>query len=186
MTSRKERRIALHTPLLDTIARLRAGDAVSITGVLYTARDASHERLVSLIRRGQEPPFDFRGQIVYYAGPSPTRPGEPVGSIGPTTSGRMDAYSPFLIERGLKVMIGKGRRSEAVKTAIVKYGGLYLAAVGGAAALLARSVKSSRVVAYPELGPEAIFRLEVENFPAIVAVDSLGNDVYERSKTLRL
>ena len=127
-------------------------------------------------------PFDFAGQIVYYAGPTPPRPGAAVGAIGPTTSGRMDAYSLVLMEKGLKVMMGKGLRSDAVKQAIVKMNGLYLAAVGGAAALISRSVKASEPVAFPELGTEAICRLEVADFPAIVAIDTLGNDIYLRAE----
>lgn len=175
------RGIGLRTPLTDTaIASLRAGDSVRITGTIYTARDAAHKRLVEMIGRGEAPPFGFEGQIVYYAGPSPARPGAVVGSIGPTTSGRMDAYSPFLIERGLRAMIGKGLRDAVVRRAIVEHGGVYFAAVGGAAALIARSVRKAEVVAFPDLGAEAIHRLEVEDFPAIVAIDARGEDVYER------
>ncbi len=176
-----EKRIEITTPLSnEAIGSLNAGDSVFITGTIYTARDAAHKRLVEMIERGEKPPFDFAGQIVYYAGPSPAKPGAVVGSIGPTTSGRMDAYSPFLIERGLRAMIGKGLRDEGVKRAIVTHGGVYFAAIGGAAALIAKSVKKVEVVAFEDLGTEAIRRLEVENFPAIVAIDARGNDVYAR------
>lgn len=177
----KRRPIEIKTPLDDeVIARLAVGDSVCLSGVMYTARDAAHKRLVEMLSSGEALPFDFAGQVVYYAGPSPARPGAPVGSIGPTTSGRMDAYAPFLMERGLRVMIGKGLRNEAVKSAIVRHGGLYLAAIGGAAALIAQSVKRSDMIAFPELGTEAIRRLEVENFPAVVAIDSSGGDIYDR------
>lgn len=171
----------IETPVSDeVISALQAGDSVLVSGVVYTARDAAHKRLVEMLDVGEEMPFDFAGQIVYYAGPSPTRPGATIGSIGPTTSGRMDAYSPALIERGLKVMIGKGLRDDGVKRAIVDHGGLYLAAIGGAAALISRSVKSAEVIAFPDLGTEAIRRLEVVLFPAIVAIDAQGRDVYAR------
>jgi len=176
-------RIKIITPLSDeAIRRLATGDAVSLSGVIYTARDAAHARLMEMISRGEETPFRFEGAAVYYAGPTPPRPGRPIGSAGPTTSGRMDAYAPALIKKGLKVMIGKGLRSEAVREAIIEYGGLYLAATGGAGALIARSVKSSEAVAFPDLGTEAIRRLEVEDFPAIVAIDSRGVDIYARER----
>ena len=174
-------RIKITTPLSDdVIERLVTGDAVSLSGVIYTARDAAHAKIMEMISNGENVPFKFEGAVVYYAGPSPARAGFPIGSAGPTTSGRMDVYSPALIRMGLKVMIGKGLRSEAVHEAIVECGGLYLAATGGAGALLARSVKSSEVIAFPDLGTEAIRRLEVENFPAIVAIDSRGKDIYAR------
>jgi fumarate hydratase subunit beta len=169
------------SPIPDSVLEgMSCGEIVSLSGVIFTARDAAHARLVEMLTRKEPLPFDFEGAAVYYAGPSPARPGAVTGSIGPTTSGRMDAYSPALIAAGLKVMIGKGSRGLPVKEAIVKYRGIYLAATGGAAALIARSVKSSDVIAFPELGAEAIRRLEVENFPAIVAIDSKGNDIYER------
>jgi fumarate hydratase subunit beta len=169
----------IFTPLSDdTIRGLATGDRVLISGVVYTARDAAHKRMSEIMERGGEMPFDFSGQIVYYAGPSPTRPGAAIGSIGPTTSGRMDAYSPALIGMGLKAMIGKGLRSEEVRRAITTHCGVYMAAVGGAGALISRSVRSARVIAFPELGTEAIRLLEVEDFPAIVAIDSSGNDIY--------
>ncbi|MDR1652025.1 MAG: FumA C-terminus/TtdB family hydratase beta subunit [Synergistaceae bacterium] len=178
----QKERIRISTPITDeAIAPLEAGDRVALTGVMYTARDAAHKRLVEMLERGEPMPFGFLGTAVYYAGPSPARPGFAVGSIGPTTSGRMDAYSPILMEHGLKVMIGKGLRNAEVHRAIVRCGGLYLAAVGGAAALLSRTVRSAELVAFPDLGTEAIRRLEVEDFPAIVAIDSRGRDIYERS-----
>lgn len=174
-----EKRIA--TPFTAPCIRaLHTGDAVLLTGTVYTARDAAHKRLIEMLERGEPMPFDFAGQAVYYAGPSPARPNAAIGSVGPTTSGRMDAYAPTLIARGLKVMIGKGLRDDAVKEAIVRHGGLYLAATGGAAALISRSVRSAAVIAFPELGPEAIRQLEVVDFPAIVAIDSTGRDIYAR------
>ncbi|MDR0765044.1 MAG: Fe-S-containing hydro-lyase [Synergistaceae bacterium] len=168
------------TPLsCGAIKRLAVGDALSISGVLYTARDAAHKRLAEMAFRGEKMPFEFDGAAVYYVGPTPARPGAAIGSAGPTTSGRMDAYSPALMALGLRVMIGKGSRNAEVKRAIIEHGGLYLAAVGGAAALIARSVRSSEVIAFPDLGTEAIRRLAVENFPATVAIDSAGRDIYE-------
>ncbi len=173
-------RINLKTPLSDEVIKgLKAGDLVFLTGVIYTARDAAHKKLTELIEKAEEMPFDFNGQTVYYAGPSPAKPGKPIGSIGPTTSGRMDAYSPALIKAGLKSMVGKGFRSDAVIDAIKQHGGIYFAAVGGAAALMAKCVKSAEVIAFEELGTEAIRKLEVENLPLIVAVDSKGNDFYK-------
>lgn len=167
-------------PLTDKdVEELRIGDQVYITGIIYAARDTAHKRLVELLDRGEELPVDLRGQLIYYVGPSPAKPGRPIGSAGPTTSGRMDPYAPRLIaEKGLKGMIGKGSRSPAVLEAIKKYKAVYLGAVGGAAALIAKSIKKAEVVAYPELGPEAIQRLEVENFPAIVINDCYGGDLY--------
>lgn len=176
-----EKTIEITTPLSDgAITALSAGEPVLITGTLYTARDAAHKRMIEMIERGEPLPFDFEGQIVYYAGPSPAKPGSVVGSIGPTTSGRMDLYAPVLIHRGLRAMIGKGLRNEKVKRAIVDCRGVYFAAIGGAAALIARSVRKAEVIAFPELGTEAIRRLEVEGFPAIVAIDARGNDIYDR------
>jgi fumarate hydratase subunit beta len=170
----------ISTPLSDeAIMSLSAGDRVLISGTVYTARDAAHKRLFEVIESGGEMPFDFSGQIVYYAGPSPARPGAAIGSIGPTTSGRMDLYSPALIRLGLKAMIGKGLRNGEVKRAIAECRGVYMVAIGGAAALISRSVKSARIIAFPELGTEAIRRLEVEGFPAIVAIDPYGNDIYD-------
>lgn len=160
------------------IEGLKAGDRVSITGVIYSARDAAHKRLTEALDRGEEPPFDFRGQTIYYMGPSPAPPGHVIGAAGPTTSGRMDAYSPRLIAAGLKGMIGKGSRSAEVKEAIARHKAVYLAATGGAGALIARSIKRAEVVAYDDLGAEAIMRLEVEGFPAIVVNDAHGGDLY--------
>ncbi|MDR1915006.1 MAG: FumA C-terminus/TtdB family hydratase beta subunit [Synergistaceae bacterium] len=177
---RKYRELTI--PLTDEVIRsLSAGDSVSLSGVIYTARDAAHKRMVEMLERGEDIPFDSEGCVIYYAGPSPTRPGAVIGSIGPTTSARMDAYSPLLIRRGLKIMIGKGVRNDAVKRALAGHCGLYMVSIGGAAALISRSVKSASVIAFPDLGTEAIRRLEVENFRAIIAIDSHGHDIYERN-----
>jgi len=174
----------LHTPISDeATSGLNSGDEVCITGKIYTARDAAHKKIVELIEAGDKPPgkklpFDFAGQAVFYAGPTPAKPSRPIGCIGPTTSGRMDKYSPLLISKGLKVMIGKGNRSREVIEAIIKHRGLYLAAIGGVAALMAKTVKSAKVIAFEELGTEAVMELEVENFPVIVAVDCRGMNLY--------
>ena len=173
----------LTTPLTDeAVAGLRAGDQVLLTGTLLTARDAAHKRLAELLDRGEPLPVELAGQVIYYAGPSPAKPGKPVGSIGPTTSGRMDAYTPRLLDIGLKGMVGKGYRSPAVKEAMVRNRAVYFAAVGGAAALLAQRVKAARVVAYEDLGPEAIRALEVVDFPVIVVNDIYGGDIYEEGR----
>lgn len=164
----------------EEIMQLNVGEQVMVNGIVYTARDAAHKKLVEAIRQGQALPFNPDGQIIYYTGPAPAPPGRVIGSAGPTTSGRMDAYAPLLIERGLRAMIGKGPRNQAVKDAMQKYGAVYMAAVGGAGAYLAQRIISSSIVAYPELGPEAIYRLEVKEFPCIVAVDAQGNDIYDR------
>ena len=170
-------------PLTDeTLKELRAGDNVLLTGVMYVGRDAAHKRLIEALDQGKPPPFDIKGQTIYYMGPAPAKPGQPIGSAGPTTSGRMDAYSPRLMAEGLKGMIGKGMRSQAIKDAIKKYRTVYLAAVGGAGALISKSIKKSEVIAYEELGAEALSRLEVENFPAIVINDIYGGDLYEEGK----
>ncbi|MBE0415029.1 MAG: Fe-S-containing hydro-lyase [Dehalococcoidia bacterium] len=161
------------------IEKLRAGDQVSITGVIYTARDAAHRRLVEAMDCGEELPFDIHGQTIYYTAPSTAKPGQVIGAAGPTTSGRMDAYSPRLIAAGLKGMIGKGSRSREVKDAIKKHKAIYFAAIGGAGALIARSIKNAEVVGYKDLGAEAIMRLEVENFHAIVINDAHGGDLFE-------
>jgi len=172
--------IKLTTPVNDDeIKKLRIGQNVLLNGVIYTGRDAAHKKLVELLDSGQELPIDLKGQIIYYVGPSPAKPGQIIGSAGPTTSGRMDIYAPKLIALGLKGMIGKGQRSPAVIKAMQKYNAVYFAAVGGAAALISKSIKKCEVVAYPELGPEAIYRLEVENFPVIVVNDTLGEDLYK-------
>lgn len=168
------------TPLTDEVVKgLKAGDQVSITGVIYTARDAAHKLLTEAIDRGEELPVDFTNQVIYYAGPTPAKPGKVIGSCGPTTSGRMDAYSPTMMEQGLKGMIGKGPRSKEVIDSMIKNNVVYFAAIGGAAALIADSVKSAEVVAFDDLGPEAIRRLEVVDYPCIVAIDSEGNNLYE-------
>ncbi len=169
----------LTTPLTDEdVSQLFIGDKVFLSGVIYTARDAAHKRLVALIKEGKDLPIDLKGQVIYYVGPSPAPPGRPIGSAGPTTSYRMDPYAPLLIERGVKAMIGKGPRSQPVVDAMVRHKAVYLTAIGGAAALIARSVNKAEIVAYEDLGAEAIRRLEVEDFPAIVSNDVLGNDLY--------
>ena len=171
----------IQAPLTDeVIASLTSGEMVYISGTIYTARDAAHKRLVQMIENNEAMPFDFTGQIIYYAGPCPAKPGEVIGSVGPTTSGRMDAYSPTLIAHGLKGMIGKGLRNQEVKDAIKQYQGVYFIAIGGAAALMSQCVKSVEIVAFEDLGTEAIRRLEVERLPAIVAIDQNGNDVYSK------
>lgn len=171
------------TPLdSQVIEKLRAGDQVSITGVIYTARDAAHKRLVEALDKGEELPLDLRGQTLYFMGPSPAKPGQVIGAAGPTTSGRMDSYSPRLMAVGLKGMIGKGSRSQEVKEAIKKHKAVYFAAIGGAGALIARAIKKAEVVAYEDLGAEAIMRLEVENFPATVVNDAHGGDLYQEGK----
>ena len=161
------------------IDSLRAGDFVSITGSIYATRDAAHKRFFELIEKGRKLPIDLKGQIIFYAGPTPTKPGHPCGSVGPTTSYRMDPYTPELLERGLKGMIGKGLRSKEVMKSIKKNKAVYFAAIGGAAALIAKSIKKSEVIAYEDLGAEAVFRFYVKDFPAIVVVDSAGNNLYE-------
>jgi fumarate hydratase subunit beta len=173
----------ISTPLTDeAIAQLKAGDNVLINGTIYTGRDAAHKKLADLIAGGAPLPFDLRGQIIFYVGPTPARPGNPIGSAGPTTSYRMDAYAPKLHELGLKASIGKGSRSAEVKESLKKFKAVYLAVTGGAAALVSKSIKKAEVVAYPELGPEAIQKLEVENFPAQVINDMYGGDIYEEGR----
>lgn len=176
--------IRITTPILDdtVIEKLKAGDLVLISGIIYTARDAAHKRIVESLNKGEETPFDIKGQIIYYAGPAPAKPGRPIGSVGPTTSYRMDPYAPRLMEVGLKGMIGKGSRNQEVIKAIKKYKAIYFGAVGGAAAYLARCVKSAEVIAYEDLGPEAVRRLVVEDFPAFVVNDIYGNDLYRNGR----
>lgn len=170
----------IRAPLTDEVIReLRAGDQVAIDGVIYVGRDAAHKRLVEALDRGEKLPFDPRGQIIYYMGPSPAPPGRVIGAAGPTTSGRMDAYTPRLLAEGLKGMIGKGVRSPAVKEAIKEYKAVYFAGIGGTGALAAKRIKSSQVVAFEDLGPEALLRLEVEGFPVTVVNDIYGGDLYE-------
>jgi fumarate hydratase subunit beta len=170
----------LTTPLTDSaIEQLHAGDKVSITGVIYVGRDAAHKRLVAALEAGEALPFDPQGQIIYYMGPAPAKPGDPIGSAGPTTSYRMDPYAPQMLEAGLKGMIGKGNRSLPVREAMQKHKAVYLGAIGGAGALIAKSIKQATVIAYDDLGAEALRRLEVEDFPAIVVNDMYGGDAYE-------
>lgn len=172
--------IKIQAPLNDEKVReLKAGDNVLINGIIYTGRDAAHKRLIELINSGKELPFEVKNQIIYYVGPAPAKPGYAVGPAGPTTSYRMDPYTPPLLKLGLKGMIGKGVRSKEVIDAMKTYGAVYFAAVGGAAALISKSIKKAEVVCYEDLGPEAIHRFYVEDFPAIVVIDSLGNNLYE-------
>lgn len=169
----------ISTPLTpDVIKTLKSGDRVLISGKIYTARDAAHKRLVELLDKGENLPFDIKGQVIYYVGPAPAKPGYVIGSAGPTTSYRMDAYTPKLLSVGLKGMIGKGMRNDDVKKAIKKYKAVYFAAIGGLGALLSKKIKSAKVIAYDDLGPEAIRELEVEDFPAVVINDCYGNDLY--------
>ena len=173
----------LTTPLTEaSVEKLHAGDTVEITGTIYVARDAAHKRIVEALDRGEKLPVDLTGQIVYYMGPSPTKPGQVIGSAGPTTSGRMDTYAPRLMQEGLKGMIGKGLRAAPVKDAMKKYKAVYFAATGGAAALIAQRIKKAQVMAYEELGAEALQKLQVEDFPVIVVNDMFGGDAYEDGK----
>ena len=175
--------IKIKAPLTDeVIASLHSGDQVSIDGVIYVARDAAHKKLVEALDRGESLPFDPKGQIIYYMGPSPAKPGKVIGAAGPTTSGRMDAYAPRLMAEGLKGMIGKGSRLPTVREAMKQYKAVYFAAIGGTGALAHKRIKKSDIVAYPELGPEAVLRLEVEDFPAFVVNDIYGGDAYEEGK----
>jgi fumarate hydratase subunit beta len=176
--------IRITTPLTDDVVKtLHAGDSVFITGIIYTARDAAHKRLVDLLDEGKPLPVDLTGHLVYYVGPSPARPGKPIGSAGPTTSGRMNAYAPRLLAIGSKGMIGKGEMNAKVAEALQKYCGVYMVAVGGAAALIAKSIKANETVAWPELGAEAIAKLTVVDFPAIVAQDCHGGNIYQEGIT---
>ncbi len=175
------RKVAL--PFTDeTLEEIKVGDNVLLTGVMYAARDAAHKKMIEALDQGEPLPFDIKGQTIYYMGPSPARTGQVIGSAGPTTSGRMDVYSSCLIAEGLRGMIGKGARSQAVKDAMKKYGAVYLAAIGGTGALISRSIKKSEVIAYEELGAEAVRRLEVEDFPATVINDIYGGDLYQEGK----
>lgn len=172
-----EKRIT--TPLTEEKVReLKAGDSVLLTGYIYTARDAAHKRLVDLINEGKELPIDLKDQVIYYVGPTPAKEGRPIGSAGPTTSYRMDSYTPALLEKGLRGMVGKGYRSKEVVEAMVKNGAVYFAGIGGAAALTGKTIKSSELVAYEDLGSEAIRRFYVEDFPVVVVIDAEGNDFY--------
>lgn len=170
----------IQAPLLEEEIRdLRAGDYVYITGTLYTARDAAHKRMQEALDRGEDLPFDIRGQVIYYMGPSPAREGRPIGSAGPTTASRMDKYAPRLLDLGLKGMVGKGKRTREVLDAVVRNKAVYFAAVGGAGALLSKRILKAEVIAYEDLGTEAIRKLSVENFPVIVVADRFGNNLYE-------
>ncbi len=172
-------KIELTTPLSDEdVEKLNIGDKVYLNGTIYTGRDAAHKRLVDLVNEGKELPFDVKGQVIYYVGPAPAKPGKPIGSAGPTTSYRMDAYAPTLMELGMKGMIGKGNRAPEVVEAMKKHKAVYLGATGGAGALIAKSIKKAEIVAYEDLGPEAIRKLEVEDFPVVVINDTRGNDLY--------
>ncbi|MDP6127284.1 MAG: Fe-S-containing hydro-lyase [Dehalococcoidales bacterium] len=173
----------INLPLTDELVTvLKVGDNVLLSGVVYVARDAAHRRMIEALDKGRPLPFDIKGQTIYYMGPTPPRPGRPIGSAGPTTSGRMDVYAPRLMAEGLKGMIGKGKRSQTVKDAIKKHRVVYLAAIGGAGALISKSIKKSEVIAYDELGTEALRRLEVEDFPATVANDVYGGDMFQQGK----
>lgn len=173
----------LNTPISsEDLKDLKAGDDVYISGYIYTARDAAHARLVRLLEEGKDLPFNIEGAIIYYVGPSPSKEGDSIGSAGPTTSYRMDTYTPQLLEVGLKGMIGKGKRSQDVKDKIVENGAIYFAAIGGAAALIKKCIKSAEIIAYEDLGAEAIRKLYVEDFPVIVINDSKGNDLYMKGK----
>ena len=170
----------LTTPLSDeTISTLKSGDIVYLNGIIYTARDAAHKRLVDLLDEGKKLPFDLKGAVIYFVGPTPPKPGDPIGSAGPTTSYRMDSYSPRLIAEGLKGMIGKGKRNKDVTDACQKHKAVYFGATGGAGALLGKQIKSAEIIAYEELGPEAVRKLEVVDFPVTVVNDSYGEDLYK-------
>lgn len=179
--------LSVTTPLTREAARaLRAGDSCLISGVIYTARDAAHKRLCELIEQGRELPLELRDSVIYFVGPTPAREGQAIGSAGPTTSYRMDAYSPTLIARGLTGMIGKGKRGPEVVSAMQEHGAVYFGAIGGCGALLSKCIKKAEIIAYEDLGAEAIRRLEVENFPAIVIIDALGNNLYETGRAAYL
>ena len=170
----------INTPLdKDSVLELRAGDRVKLSGIIYTARDAAHARMIDTLKEGKELPLPLKNQVLYYVGPCPAKPGEVIGSAGPTTSYRMDSFTPELLKNGLRGMIGKGSRSKEVREAIKKYNAVYLAAVGGAAALIAECIKDVEILAYPDLGTEAVRKLYVEDLPLFVINDSEGNDLYE-------
>ncbi|RFU64570.1 Fe-S-containing hydro-lyase [Peribacillus saganii] len=166
----------------ETLLELKAGDRVLLSGTIYTARDAAHKRMFEALQNGEQLPFDIAGQTIYYVGPTPAKPNQVIGSAGPTTSGRMDKYTPALLDKGLKGMVGKGYRSPEVIESMKKNKAVYFAAIGGSGALIARSIKSMEVIAYADLGPEAIHKLTVQNFPAVVIIDSEGNDWYQIGK----
>ncbi len=171
------------TPITQEQTRgLKSGDIVFLNGEIFTARDAAHKKLVDLIEAGEELPFDLKGSIIYFVGPTPPKPGEPIGSAGPTTSYRMDSYSPTMLKNGSLGMIGKGKRNQAVKDACKEYGGIYFGATGGAGALLGKKITAAEVIAYPELGPEAIRKITVKDFPVTVINDTFGNDLYQMGR----
>lgn len=175
----------IHVPIKkEDVKQLKAGDYVYLTGTVYTARDAAHKRMQEALDAGKELPFDLSGNVIYYMGPSPAREGRPIGSAGPTTASRMDKYTPQLLDLGLGAMIGKGKRSQAVLDAIVRNGSVYFAAVGGAGALLSKRILSSEIIAYEDLGTEAIRKLEIQDFPVVVVVDCEGNNLYDEISTL--
>ena len=179
--------ISIKAPLsCDEARKLKSGDSCLLSGVIYTDRDAAHKRLCELLEQGKELPFDIKDSVIYFVGPTPAKPGEVIGSAGPTTSYRMDAYSPMLIAQGQTGMIGKGKRSDEVVAAMKEYGAVYFGAIGGCGALLSQCIKKSEVIAYEDLGAEAIRRLEVENFPVVVVIDSEGNNLYETGRTAYL
>ena len=183
MLNRDADRTRIAAPLArEEALALRVGDRVLISGVVYSARDAAHKRMIEALECSGNLPFEPAGQIIYYMGPSPAPPGKVIGAAGPTTSGRMDPYAPALYAAGIRVTMGKGRRSQAVRDALVEHGGVYLAAIGGAGALLSRCITEAEVIAYPDLGPEAVRRLVVEDFPAIVANDAHGADIYRQAR----
>ncbi len=174
-------KIIINTPITKDVAKsLKVGDMIYITGTIYTSRDAGHKRMVEMIENNESMPINFDGQIVYYAGPCPNKPDQIIGSVGPTTSGRMDAYSPKMLSEGLLYMIGKGKRSDEVIQAIKDFGGIYFVAIGGAGALISQCVKNVEVIAFEDLGTEALRKLEVVEFPVIVGIDTLGNDIYKK------
>jgi fumarate hydratase subunit beta len=173
----------LNTPLTsEDTKKLKAGDTVLLNGTIFTARDAAHKRLVELLEKGEELPFDIEGSVIYFVGPTPPKPGDPIGSAGPTTSYRMDSFSPTMLKNGSKGMIGKGKRNQDVKDACVEYDGIYFGATGGAGALLGKKITSAEVIAYPELGPEAVRRITVKDFPVTVINDTHGNDLYQMGR----
>ncbi len=173
----------IYTPLnSDKCSKLKAGDKVFLTGTIYTARDQAHKRIIESLEKGEEPPFILKDSIIFYVGPTPAKANEAIGSAGPTTSYRMDTYTPYLLERGLKGMIGKGERSKEVIDSIIKNKAVYFVAVGGAGALLSSSIREAKLIAYPDLGPEAVYMLQVEKLPCYVGVDSQGISLYNRNK----
>lgn len=171
----------IKTPITNEIENLKIGDSVFISGTIYVARDAAHKRMQEMLDQGKELPFELKNNIIYYMGPSPAREGRPIGSAGPTTSGRMDRYAPTLLDLGLKGMIGKGKRSKEVKEAVIRNKAIYFAAIGGAGALLSKAIIKSEIIAFEDLGAEAILKLEVKEFPVIVVMDSMGDDLYEKN-----